>query len=284
MIHSFLLIGQSNMAGRGCVREVAPIHDEHIKTLKNGRWQNMYEPLHADRFFAGIGPGPSFAACWRRDHGEEEIGLIPCADGGSSVVEWLPGTALFDHAVMQAKLAQRISTIDGILWHQGETDCDMDRLPQYEQRLGTVVSALRDQLGLPEVPFLLGGLGDYLPSCPLHDYFVHGPELTQHLRHFAQTHEHCLFVTAEGLTPNPDLLHFNAKSQRIFGARYYAAYAAGASVEAPVPGEEEILKACSDYQEMPAEEKAERLRQQWKEGQLTKQEYTFQMDNLIRSM
>ena len=42
MIHSFLMIGQSNMAGRGFASEVEPIQNEHIKVLRNGRWQGMY--------------------------------------------------------------------------------------------------------------------------------------------------------------------------------------------------------------------------------------------------
>lgn len=45
MVHSFLLIGQSNMAGRGFLDEVPPIHDERIKMLRNGRWQVMAEPI-----------------------------------------------------------------------------------------------------------------------------------------------------------------------------------------------------------------------------------------------
>ena len=35
MIHSFLLIGQSNMAGRGYLAEAHEIDTTHIKTLRN---------------------------------------------------------------------------------------------------------------------------------------------------------------------------------------------------------------------------------------------------------
>ncbi|MBQ2401175.1 MAG: hypothetical protein II311_04070, partial [Lachnospiraceae bacterium] len=37
----------------------------------------------------------------------------------------MPGELLYDHAVMQSKLAQRTSEIAGILWHQGESDCNV---------------------------------------------------------------------------------------------------------------------------------------------------------------
>ena len=42
---SILLVGQSNMAGRGFMTEVEPIINERIKVLKNGRWQFMEEPI-----------------------------------------------------------------------------------------------------------------------------------------------------------------------------------------------------------------------------------------------
>lgn len=241
MIHSFLMIGQSNMAGRGFLNEVPPIRDEGIKMLRNGRWQVMAEPINYDRPFSGIGPGASFAKAWRDANPGEEIGLIPCADGGSSLSEWMPGGALFDHAVMQARLAQRISRIDGILWHQGETDCPDACVAVYEEKLERIVTALRGALELPKTPLLVGGLGDYLPDCPAHDYYTNAPKITERLRHFADTHEDCFFVTAAGLTCNPDMLHFNARSQRIFGLRYFSAYAGRCSVTEPVAGEEKAL-------------------------------------------
>ena len=47
----------------------------------------------------------------------------------------MPGSLLYDHAVANAKLAQRTSTLAGILWHQGESDC-LDGLYQtYGQKL-----------------------------------------------------------------------------------------------------------------------------------------------------
>ena len=252
--------------------------------LRNGRWQTMSEPINYDRPFAGVGPGASFAACWCEEHPEGEIGLIPCADGGSCLEDWTPGGQLFDHAVAQTKLAQRISIVDGILWHQGETDCAAERAAAYEEKLDAMVSSLRTELSLEHVPLILGGLGDYLPQCTLHDYFVNGPEVTARLRHYAETHENCFFVTAEGLKPNQDMLHFDAPSQRILGARYYAAFKNNASVYEPLQDEQKILEAQHAYLEQPTEKKIEMLRQQMNEGRITKQEFSYRMDCLISSM
>lgn len=41
---SLLLIGQSNMAGRGYLSDVPAIYNENIEMLRNGRWQMMAEP------------------------------------------------------------------------------------------------------------------------------------------------------------------------------------------------------------------------------------------------
>lgn len=284
MVYSFLLIGQSNMAGRGFLKDVAPIHDERIKMLRNGRWQVMAEPINYDRPFSGVGLSASFALAWCKAYPEGEIGLIPCADGGSSLDEWAPGGALFDHAVMQSKLAQRISRIDGILWHQGETDCPAGRAAVYEEKLEKIMSALRNSLNLPNVPLLVGGLGDYLPGCTAHDYYANAPKVTEKLRHFAETQENCFFVTAKGLSCNPDKLHFDAVSQRIFGLRYFTAFYERRSVEEPLPNEKEFLAGLGNAEDLQPEKSFDFLKKQLDDGKITKQEYDRQADMLIKSL
>ena len=61
-------------------------------------------------------PGESFALRYAQEHGVQ-VGLIPCADGGASLLQWREGGLLFDHALYQARLANRTSTVAGILWH-----------------------------------------------------------------------------------------------------------------------------------------------------------------------
>lgn len=48
---------------------------------------------------------------------------------------------------------------------------------------------------------------------------------------------HCHFVTGQGLQPNPDGIHINARSQRIFGIRYYQAFSQLKDVLSPLPNE-----------------------------------------------
>lgn len=223
MIHSFLLIGQSNMAGRGYVAEVEPIENRDVHVLRNGRWQRMYTPVNPDRKMSGVNLAESFADRYAKDHGVK-VGLIPCADGGSSLDMWQVGGLLFDHACYQAELASRTSTIAGVLWHQGESDCSPEQYPHYEEKLTVIFDALQKRLGLHDVPFLLGGLGDFLPhhanpeQAARYQNYV---EINAQLRHMAATRERTGFVSAEGLISNPDRLHFSAAALREFGLRYY---------------------------------------------------------------
>ena len=45
---------------------------------------------------------------WYAKYFNEKVGLIPCADGGTSISEWLPGEVLFDNAKNQAKLVPQL--------------------------------------------------------------------------------------------------------------------------------------------------------------------------------
>ena len=71
------------------------------------------------------------------------------------------------------------------------------------------------------VPFLFGGLGDYLEFCPRGDKFKNYVHINESLKHAASIRANTGFVSAEGLVPNPDYLHFSAPSLREFGLRYY---------------------------------------------------------------
>lgn len=220
MIHSFLLIGQSNMAGRGFVNEVSPIENENVHVMRNGRWMFLYSPVNPDRPFSGICLAESFADAYSKERGVE-VGLIPCADGGTRLDQWAPGSLLYDNAVYMARLAMRTSTIAGVLWHQGESDCGDGAYQKYEEKFLNIMNSFRRDLGLYDVPFILGGLGDFLKNRPEDGMAENYEKVNCTLEKIAKDTPMTGFVCAKGLTSNPDNLHFNAKSLREFGLRYY---------------------------------------------------------------
>ena len=207
------------MAGRGYLSEAREIDTSRIFTLRNGRWQKMFRPINPDRSFSGVSLAESFAEAYSKKH-NVDVGLICCADGGTNLNQWMPGELLFDNAVNNARLAARTSEIVGILWHQGESDCKDDLYLTYQARLETMMQALRNELDLNDVPFILGGLGEYLALRPLENY----DHINHALEDIAACNELVGFVSAKGLTSNPDHLHFNARSLYDFGIRYFEVF------------------------------------------------------------
>lgn len=241
MVKSFLMLGQSNMAGRGFIHEVTPIYNERIQMLRNGRWQMMTEPINYDRPVSGISLAGSFADACCRQNQEDTIGLIPCAEGGSSLDEWTVDGVLFRHAITEAKFAMQNSELTGILWHQGESDSFNGNYKVYYKKLLLIIEALRKELKTPDIPLIIGGLGDFLgkegfgKNCTEYNF------INQELQKFAFEQDNCFFVTASGLTSNPDGIHIDAISQRKFGLRYFEAFSKKQHVLKPLINENELI-------------------------------------------
>lgn len=241
MIKSFLMLGQSNMAGRGFINEVPTIYNERIQMLRNGRWQMMTEPINYDRPVSGISLAGSFADAWCSENKDDIIGLIPCAEGGSSLDEWAIDKALFRHAINEAKFAMESSELIGILWHQGESDSINGNYKEYYKKLLLIIDTLRKELNAPNIPIIIGGLGDFLgkegfgKNCTEYNF------INQELKKFAFEQNNCYFVTASGLTSNPDGIHIDAISQRKFGLRYFEAFSNRKHILNPLINEDDML-------------------------------------------
>lgn len=216
----FLLIGQSNMAGRGQLEEVPPLSHEHIRMFRDGEWRPAREPLHRDKpEIAGVGLGMSFAFAQVERDPRARIGLLPCAVGGTRLERWVPGADLYRQAVTVARQALPSGRLRGILWHQGEGDAsELERATTYGARLAGMVEALRRDLHAPEAPFVAGELGTFLsrrePPLP------HWECVNEQIRALCDRLPRFACAGAEGLSDNGDALHFNSASLREFGRRY----------------------------------------------------------------
>lgn len=228
VIHSFLLAGQSNMAGRGDLTPDTALTAPGCLMLRMGRWQPMSEPVNVDRAVlegacprSGASLAASFAARYAAESGCQ-AGLIPCADGGTTIEQWQPGKVLFDHAGLQAKLAARTSTLKAILWHQGESDClEQEQFDAYPELFLRTMRTFRDELG--DLPIVVGELG-----YPEHGFTGTPAELLNafnaRLPALAAQLPRCAVVSAAQLPSRGDGLHFDTPSLRIFGLRYLEAY------------------------------------------------------------
>src|SRR4051794_5233593 len=92
--HLYLLVGQSNMAGRGKVeKEDQTPHARVLVLNKDDAWVPAADPLHFDKRSAGVGPGLTFGKVLAEADPGVTIGLIPCAAGGSPITVWEKGAA-----------------------------------------------------------------------------------------------------------------------------------------------------------------------------------------------
>lgn len=215
--HLYLLIGQSNMAGRGLVDTESKKTDEKILMLDvNAQWQLATDPVHFDKPGAvGVGPAISFAKAMLKENNKIKIGLIPCAWGGSPLRVWKPGEKYlhaypYDDALIRTQRALKDGVLKGILWHQGESDNDSVRSATYLNRLKVFIEQLRHDLLMPDVPFVAGEIG----------YFNKNDYINTFVNELPKNVPYTAVVRAVGLTDKGDHLHFDTPSARELGKRY----------------------------------------------------------------
>lgn len=224
----FLLVGQSNMAGRGVVEEQDKTPHPRVLTLsKEGKWVPAVDPIHFDKTAAGVGLGKTFGQIVAEANPGVTIGLIPCAVGGSPISTWKPGafysgtkTHPWDDMVKRVEIALPAGTLKGILWHQGESDSNDKDAPGYEERLHNLVKRLRDLVKSPDAPFIAGQMGKF-DDVPWNPEKIVVDKAHQEI---ATKVPHAAFVSAEGLKHKGDKVHFDSPSFRELGKRYADAY------------------------------------------------------------
>ena len=216
----YILMGQSNMAGRGTCDAESKVAPPRVKMLNKAlQWIPATDPLHFDKPSAGVGPGRTFGIQLAKANPDIQIGLIPCAVGGSSIAVWQPGkhnsgtnTNPYDDMLLRVREAQKSGVLKGIIWHQGESDRGRS---DYGKALSSLIELVRKDLGVSTLPFIAGELCDWSPESS---------EKTKQVNHQIHYLENVVknyaVVAVEGLTDKGDHLHFNTESARKLGQRY----------------------------------------------------------------
>ena len=234
-LHLYLLIGQSNMAGRGKIepKEVLST-DRLLKFTAQNTWAPATEPLHTDKPIAGVGLGSSFGRAIAVADPSITVGLIPCAVGGTPLSRWCKDGDLYKQAVVRAKLAMKDGTLCGILWHQGENDASKeDTAHSYADRLSQMVADLRAELGAGAVPFVAGKLGEFLAKEDKNGKPNFWPVVNEQIATLPQRIPNSAVVESKDLKHKGDGVHFDTPSLREFGRRYAAAMSRLAAARLP---------------------------------------------------
>jgi hypothetical protein len=228
--HIYVLAGQSNMAGRGDVaKEDKTPHPRVLVLKKDGTWAPAVDPLHYDKAHAGVGLGKTFAQVLADADESITVGLVPTACGGSPIASWQPGgihdqtnSHPYDDALARTRRALEDGELHGILWHQGESDANPKLAEVYGEKLTELIARFRKELASPQVPFVIGQLGEF-PHRPWSEGYRLVDAAQQEV---AKSVPGVAFVSSKDLTHRGDNLHFDSASLREFGRRYAAAYLA----------------------------------------------------------
>ncbi|MGI4873563.1 MAG: sialate O-acetylesterase [Janthinobacterium lividum] len=228
----YLLLGQSNMAGRGVVEAQDTLPNRHVLRLNPaGQWEVAKDPVHFDKSGAGVGPGLTFGRTLAAQDTSLFIGLIPCAVGGSGIDVWVPGgyfadtkTHPYDDALARARAALAAGTLAGIIWHQGESDSSPEKSAVYAAKLTALIAQLRADLHAPVLPFVAG----QLPAFQFQKVAADGQatpnpdarRINEAVASLRKTVPYYTFVPTTGTTDRGDHLHFDAASARLLGRRY----------------------------------------------------------------
>jgi len=232
----FLLMGQSNMKGRGFM-PAEPNRDPRIVMmhLREDAWYVARHPLHltgdartfAGHDNAGVGPGLAFAETLLARSTRTALGLIPCAVGGSPIRLWEKGARHYEEALRRARVALAATApikgrLRGVLWLQGEADSNPEGLAEHEARLLKLVDDLRADLRQPTLPFIACTIGEMTGADGLADRMA----MNRLLLRTAGKRPAFACIDARDLTTHiGDSVHFDADAQKEIGRRFAARWA-----------------------------------------------------------
>ena len=242
----FVLVGQSNMSGRGAL-PAAQAPDSAVYVFGNDyRWRLAVEPVDdpsgqvdavsLDKA-AGFGPSRAFADSLRARYPGLVIGLVPCAKGATIIEEWhtSPDDAtLYGSCLKRARAAEPMGRIAGALFFQGESDTnDLETLHGFPLRPNTwathftrFVHDLRRDLRQPRLPLVFAQIGPH--TAP--DRYVNWEQV--------QAQQASVDLPAVRMITTDDLslrdrVHYDTPSYRVIGGRFADAMA---ELLGPAPG------------------------------------------------
>ncbi len=219
-----LVTGQSNALGAESAYDVVlDVPHEQVFAFTDQGWQqaDLHQVWDLDHFPRG-NPGEEpnnnlalhMAKEIARQRGDRVVGFVLATAPGQSITHWDPSESFFqqiDSKVLEAinQLPHK-SQLDGILWHQGESD---EGDPDYHLKLDSLIENFRVQNWFSsDRPFICGetavfevvnrqlsalnGNGDRWSGC----------------------------VGSENLQTHLDGFHFNAEGLRELGKRYAVKY------------------------------------------------------------
>lgn len=230
----WIIAGQSNSAGygRGAVHDPPELG---LHLFRNSEtWTLAFHPMNdstdtahsVNREGANSAHSPylQFARLLKQQLGYP-IGLVQTALGGSPLSQWNPTEN--ENAQLYQNMLHCIERVGGmvkgILWYQGESDCDPTLAGTYGERFGAAVKAWRDVLKQPDLAVLTVQLNRVYPhpqhTGPVSDDQQRGWSIVREAqRQAARTLPHVAVVPALDL-PLSDVIHTSPAGNMVLGER-----------------------------------------------------------------
>ena len=222
----YLVIGQSNTAGRGLIEAQDNIALSGVDLLNaSGAWEaarggmNRYSTIKKATAYQGVNYSYTFGKVMNQITGKQ-IGIVCNAQGGTNISQWAVGGTFYNEAVARTRQALNAGgELKGILWHQGEAN--RNSTSTYLNSLNTIVTALRNEFG--NVPLIAGQLSQDRDDDNDNDNFNNMMEGISSVISSSDYAESVgLTTNADGLESGSEIdeTHFDNYSQRILGRRY----------------------------------------------------------------
>jgi hypothetical protein len=171
----FILAGESNMSGRGVVADLPDFpYAYKVKNYKNsGVWADGAEPIDDptgqvdsvsnDSTSAKASPGMAFGNKLAILRPYNEVGLVPCAKGSTTIANWaksgLSRTTLYGSMVARANEAKAAGQLKGVFWWQGWNDAENSTAAaNIGTNLLSMFTSLRTDVAEPNLKFVVVGL------------------------------------------------------------------------------------------------------------------------------
>ncbi len=228
----FLLIGQSNMAGRGYMLAADTVEAMPGVWLLSDRGvpeparnpMNRYSSVRKTIAMQRISPATAFGARVVEKTGRKVL-IVMNALGGSDIRVWMKDAPLikdkgsigydslqlYAEAVRRTRQALQYGTLKGILWHQGEANASKPQ--DYPAYLTRLAADLRKDLHARKAPFVAGELGHWWsPSAGFNEM----------IRTIGGFIPYSAWVSARdaGYLIDRDDPHFSREGQLLLGGRY----------------------------------------------------------------
>ncbi len=210
-LHIYLLIGQSNMAGRAAYtkEESDNIEGGYLLNAED-QWEvaknplNRYSTIKKEGDIQKLNPGYTFTKTMLNNNQTISIGLVVNARGATNINKWKKGSEYYSEALRRTRIAQKSGVLKGILWHQGESN---SKDTQYLEKLKVLIANLRLDLDSANLPFVAGQVKSDLTL------------VNKQIAQLPSVVPYTGFVGSDGLTLM-DRWHFDAKSMRLLGQGY----------------------------------------------------------------